>query len=370
MHDPRFDRLADVLVSFSTHLQKGERVLIDAFDIPPEMTVALVRAATRAKALPYVQIHQAQVSRALALGVVEEQLEVSSAIELARMKKMDAYIAVRGGANITEQSDVPPSQLKLVARKMKPVLDWRVKKTKWCVLRWPSSSMAQLAGMSTEAFENFYFDVCTLDYSRMVPGMKALKALMDKTDRVHIEGPGTDLRFSIKDIPAVTCGGSHNIPDGEVFTAPVKTSVEGHVTYNAPSIYQGTAFDNVRLEFKGGKIVGATANNTEKLNAILDSDAGARFIGEFAIAFNPHILSPMRDILFDEKISGSFHFTPGQCYEQTENGNRSQVHWDMVNIQRPDWGGGTIRFDGKVIRQDGVFLPKSLQALNPEYLLG
>ena len=370
MHDPRFDRLADVLVSFSTHLQKGERVLIDAFDIPPEMTVALVRAATRAKALPYVQIHQAQVSRALALGMVEEQLEVSSAIELARMKKMDAYIAVRGGANITEQSDVPPSQLKLVARKMKPVLDWRVKKTKWCVLRWPSPSMAQLAGMSTEAFENFYFDVCTLDYSRMVPGMKALKALMDKTDRVHIEGPGTDLRFSIKDIPAVTCGGSHNIPDGEVFTAPVKTSVEGHVTYNAPSIYQGTAFDNVRLEFKGGKIVGATANNTEKLNAILDSDAGARFIGEFAIAFNPHILSPMRDILFDEKISGSFHFTPGQCYEQTENGNRSQVHWDMVNIQRSDWGGGTIRFDGKVIRQDGVFLPKSLQALNPEHLLG
>ena len=370
MHDPRFDRLADVLVSFSTHLQKGERVLIDAFDIPPEMTVALVRAATRAKALPYVQIHQAQVSRALALGMVEEQLEVSSAIELARMKKMDAYIAVRGGANITEQSDVPPSQLKLVARKMKPVLDWRVKKTKWCVLRWPSPSMAQLAGMSTEAFETFYFDVCTLDYSRMVPGMKALKALMDKTDRVHIEGPGTDLRFSIKDIPAVTCGGSHNIPDGEVFTAPVKTSVEGHVTYNAPSIYQGTAFDNVRLEFKGGKIVGATANNTEKLNAILDSDAGARFIGEFAIAFNPHILSPMRDILFDEKISGSFHFTPGQCYEQTENGNRSQVHWDMVNIQRSDWGGGTIRFDGKVIRQDGVFLPKSLHALNPEHLLG
>lgn len=370
MHDPRFDRLADLLVCFSTRLQKGERVLIDAFDIPPEMTVALVRAAARVKALPYVQIHQAQVSRALAMGVVEEQVEVSAAIELARMKKMDAYIAVRGGANITEQSDVPPGQLKLLARKMKPVLDWRVKKTKWCVLRWPSASMAQLAGMSTEAFENFYFKVCTLDYSRMVPGMKALKALMDRTDRVHIEGPGTDLRFSIKDIPAVTCGGSHNIPDGEVFTAPVKTSVEGHVTFNAPSIYQGTAFDHVRLEFKSGKIAGATANNTEKLNAILDSDAGARFIGEFAIAFNPHILSPMRDILFDEKISGSFHFTPGQCYEETENGNRSQVHWDMVNIQRADWGGGTIRFDGKVIRQDGLFVPKSLQALNPEHLLG
>jgi aminopeptidase len=253
---------------------------------------------------------------------------------------------------------------------MKPVLDWRVKRTKWCVLRWPSSSMAQLASMSTEAFEKFYFDVCTLDYSRMVPGMKALKTLMDRTDKVEIRGPGTDLRFSIKGIPAIPCGGKHNIPDGEVFTAPVKNSVQGHITYNAPSIYQGTAFDNVRLEFKDGKIVNASANNTEKLNQILNSDAGARYIGEFAIAFNPHILSPMRDILFDEKIRGSFHFTPGQCYEQTENGNRSQVHWDLVNIQRKEYGGGTIHFDGKLIRENGVFVPKSLHPLNPEYLLG
>jgi aminopeptidase len=329
-----------------------------------------VRAARAAGAFPYVQLHQSVVSREIAMGVSEAQLEVSSSIELARMKKMDAYIAVRGGFNITEMSDVPAEQMKLVSRKMKPVLDWRVKKTKWCVLRWPSASMAQLAGMSTEAFENFYFEVCTLDYARMVPGMKALKALMDRTDKVHIQGPGTDLRFSIKDIPAITCGGSHNIPDGEVFTAPVKNSVEGYITFNAPSIYQGTAFDNVRLEFKAGKIVGATANNPVKLNEILNSDAGARYIGEFAIAFNPHILSPMRDILFDEKISGSFHFTPGQCYEQTENGNRSQVHWDLVNIQREDCGGGTIHFDGKLVRENGLFVPKALQALNPDYLLG
>ena len=266
-------------------------------------------------------------------------------------------------------SDVSPAQLKLIARKMKPVLDWRVKKTRWCVLRWPSPSMAQLAGMSTEAFETFYFDVCTLDYSKMIPGMKALKTLMERTDKVHIQGPGTDLKFSIKGIAAIPCGGQHNIPDGEVFTAPVKNSVEGYISYNAPTIYQGTAFDNVRLEFKAGRIVNATANNTAKLNAILDSDPGARYIGEFAIAFNPHILKPMRDILFDEKICGSFHFTPGQCYESTENGNHSQVHWDLVNIQRPDWGGGTIHFDGKLIREDGVFVPKSLHALNPENLV-
>jgi aminopeptidase len=343
-------------------------VLIDAFDIPAEMTVALVRAVRAHGGIPFVQTHQARVSREMALHAEEEQLEFAAAQELARMRKMQAYIALRGGHNITEMSDVPAEKMKLVARRFKPVLDWRVKKTRWCVLRWPTPSMAQLAGMSTEQFEDFYFNVCTLEYAKMIPGMKALKELMERTDKVEIKGPGTDLRFSVKNIPAVICGGTHNIPDGEVFTAPVKNSVQGHIQFNAGTIYQGTAFDNVRLEFKDGKIVGATSNNTEKLNKILDSDPGARYIGEFSLAFNPHILHPMRDILFDEKIRGSFHFTPGQCYEETENGNRSQVHWDMVCIQRPDYGGGMIHFDGKLIREDGRFVPKSLQGLNPERL--
>ena len=370
MHDPRFDKLAELLVNFSAKLKPNEKVLIDAFDIPSEMTVALIRAAREAGALPMVQTHQARVGREMALGATEKQYDLIAAHELARMKKMDAYIAVRGAENICETSDVPTDQMQLVAKKMKLVLDHRVKKTRWCVLRWPSASMAQQAGMSTEQFEDFYFDVCTLDYARMQPGMRALKQLMDSTDRVEISGPGTDLRFSIKNIPAIICGGNHNIPDGEVFNSPVKNSVQGYVSFNAPTIYQGTAFDNIRLAFKDGKVVEATGSNTKRLNEILDSDAGARYIGEFSLAFNPHILHPMRDILFDEKISGSFHFTPGQAYEGADNGNRSQVHWDMVNIQRPDYGGGTIHFDGKLIRRDGLFVPKQLQSLNPDRLLG
>jgi len=368
MHDPRFDKLAHGIITFSTALKKGETVLIDAHDIPPEMTVALIRAARAVGAVPLVQTHQARVSREMARGAQDEQLEIHAGLQLTLIKKMDAYIALRGGDNITELSDVPPEQMKLVAKRMKAVLDWRVTKTRWCVLRWPSPSMAQSAGMSTEAFEEFYFKVCTLDYAKMAPGMAALVAAMKTTDLVEIKGPGTDLRFSIKGVPALGSGGCYNVPDGEVFTAPVRTSVQGHITYNAPTVYQGVAFDNVRLEFRDGKIIKATANHTEKLNAILDSDPGARYIGEFAIGFNPHIMHPMRDILFDEKINGSFHFTPGQCYEQTENGNRSQVHWDLVSIQREDYGGGTIHFDGKLIRENGRFVPKPLQALNPERL--
>lgn len=369
MNDPRFDQLARLLTGFSTQVKTGDKVLLDSFDIPPEMTVALIRAVRALGATPVVQLHQARISRELAREATEEQYGFIARHELARMKQIDAYIAIRGSENIAEMADVPGDKMKLVSGKMRPVIDHRVKKTRWCVLRWPTSAMAQQAGMSTEAFEDFFFKVCTLDYSRMQPGMKALVALMNKTDRVEIKGPGTDLSFSIKGIPAIPCGGSHNIPDGEVFTAPVKKSVQGVVSYNAPTIYQGTPFDQVRLEFRDGKIVDATSSNTARLNEILDSDAGARYIGEFAIGFNPYILHPMRDILFDEKICGSFHFTPGQCYETTENGNRSQVHWDLVCIQREDYGGGTIHFDGKLIRENGRFVPKALQALNPENLV-
>jgi aminopeptidase len=364
MHDQRFDKLAKLLVEYSTRLKRNDNLLIEAFDVPDEMVIALVRATRKAGAVPFVQIQRNRVSRELALEASDRQLNFASQHELARMKKMQAYIALRGSHNITELSDVPVSKMQLVAKKMRPVQDHRVKKTKWCVLRWPTASMAQLAGMSTEAFEDFYFDVCTLDYEKLQPGMKALKEFMERTDRVQIKGPGTNLRFSIKEIPAVICGGDRNIPDGEVFTAPIKNSVEGHVTFNAPSIYQSIAFDGIRLDFKNGKVIKATSNQTDKLNKILNSDAGARYIGEFSLGFNPYVLEPMRDILFDEKIAGSFHFTPGQAYEEADNGNRSQVHWDMVCIQRKNYGGGEIYFDGKLIRRDGEFLPKELRSLN------
>ncbi len=364
MHDPRIDQLARQLIRYSTALKKGETVLLDMYDTPPEMAVALVRAAREAGAIPFVNLNDSKVTREMYRHASDPQYEIQSALLLAQMKKMSAYLAIRGSHNITETSDVPAESMKLVMKHMRPVIDYRVKKTRWCVLRWPNSAMAQQAGMSTEAFEDFYFRVCLLDYRKLAPGMKALEKLMTATDKVHIKGPGTDLKFSIKGIRAIACGGDRNIPDGECFTAPVKNSVEGVISYNAPTIYQGIAFDNIRLEFSKGKVVKATANNTEAINRILDSDEGARYVGEFALGFNPEIRHPMRDILFDEKIAGSFHFTPGQAYEEADNGNRSQVHWDMVNIQRPDYGGGEIWFDGKLIRKDGIFLPKNLQLLN------
>jgi aminopeptidase len=368
MSDPRFARLAEVLAGFSTELKTGERVLIDAFDVPDAFTIALVRAAQARGAMPYVNNQRARITRELLQGATAEQYATTAAVELARMEQMQAYIAVRGSDNIFETSDVPAERVQTVAKVMKPVLDHRVNKTKWVVLRWPSSAMAQQAGMSTEAFEDFFFRVCTFDYRRFAPGMKALADLMGRTDRVHLKGPGTDLRFSIKGIGAVACGGLRNIPDGEVFSCPVLDSVEGVIQYNAPTVYLGSSFEGIRLVFKAGRIIEATSNNTKRLNEILDTDPGARSIGEFAIGFNPHILQPMRDILFDEKIAGSFHFTPGQAYADAGNGNNSAVHWDMVSIQRPEHGGGEIWFDGQLIRKDGLFTLPELRQLNPEEL--
>lgn len=364
-----YTQLAKLLTGFSINLQKGERVLIDAHDIPTEMVIALIRAVRELEGIPYVQTQQARINRELVNGIAAGQYESQSDWELKRMESMDAYIALRGGNNIFEMSDVSPEKMTQVMQAMKPVLDHRVNQTKWVILRWPTPAMAQQALMSTEAFEEFFFRVCTQDYSRMKDGMLALETRMRQADQVELSGPNCDLRFSIKGIGAVACGGRHNIPDGEVFSCPVRDSVEGSITFNAPTVYQGVSFDSIHLKFEKGKIVNATGNNTERLNAILDSDVGARYIGEFAIAFNPHILEPMRDILFDEKIAGSFHFTPGQAYEDADNGNRSQVHWDMVQIQRPEYGGGEIRFDGELIRKEGLFVPDDLKKLNPDYLL-
>ncbi len=355
-------------MGYSLELKRGERVLIDVADVPDEFAIALVRAARAAGATPLMEVRHTRVTREILRGIDARQATLIRDIELFRMKKVQAYIAVRGAANASENSDVAGDRMALYSRTIRPVLDYRVNKTRWVVLRWPTPSMAQGANMSTEAFENLYFDVCTMDYRKMAKAMAPLEKRMKRANKVHLKGPGTDLTFSIRGMGAILCKGDRNIPDGEVFSCPVKDSVNGRITYNTPSLYSGTRFENVSLEFKSGKIVNATASETKRLNEILDTDAGARYVGEFSLGLNPHIVNPMCDILFDEKIAGSLHFTPGQAYEKCDNGNRSAVHWDLVLIQRKEWGGGEVWFDGELIRKDGLFVPKDLKPLNPANL--
>jgi aminopeptidase len=367
MNDPRVQKLGDLLLDHSCRIQKGEKILIEAFDLPDATLVCrLVEGAAKRGATPLVSWKSNAVLRSLYQTATEESMKLAGQLESARMEHVQAYIGVRGAANSSQFADVPQEKMDLYQLHWWKAVhtDIRITKTKWVVLRYPTDSFAQAANMSTAAFEDFYFDVCTADYAAMAEAQKPLVARMEATDRVKIIAPATELEFSIKGIPVIPCAGDRNIPDGEVFTAPVRDSINGRIRFNTPSRYQGTVFDNIEFEFKDGRIVKATANETEKLNKILDSDEGGRYCGEWAIGVNNRVREPMLDTLFDEKIGGSFHLTPGQAYDIADNGNDSRIHWDLVLIQRPDYGGGEIWFDGELVRKDGRFVPSDLQGLN------
>ncbi len=373
MRDSRFRKLAHLLVNYSCEAKAGDKVLIEAIDVPQEFTGELIRATHEAGAIPFIKLDSNAIRRTLLKEGSQESWAFQAEVEGSLMKQVQCYIAVRGNHNVSDLSDISPAKQELYEKTFyQPVhFETRVKKTRWVVLRWPTSAMAQLAEMSTEAFEDFFFNVCTLDYARMERAMQPLVKRMQTADKVHIRGPkDTDLTFSIKDIGARGCSGKRNIPDGEVFSAPVKTSVNGVIHYNTPTIYRGETHLNVRFEFKEGKIINATSNNSDKLNQVLDSDEGARYIGEFAIGFNPFCLKPMKDILFDEKMAGSLHFTPGMAYQECDNGNKSNIHWDLVLRQTAEMGGGEIYFDDVLIRKDGLFVIDDLKPLNPEFLQG
>jgi aminopeptidase len=367
--DKRIKKLANNLVNYSTKIQKGENVLIRVGGLSGKpLALQLIKEVYAAGGYPFVEIKDQSITREIALQCSKDKQDVQSKADLQLMKEMDAYISVTATDNFSEMSDIPVKKITELMDSDKPVLDERVNNTKWVVLRYPTNAMAQKSDMSLEKFEDFFYDVCNLDYSKMAEEMESLVSLMEKTDKVHIKGPGTDLKFSIKDINVIPCAGEANIPDGEVYTAPVKDSVNGYITYNTPSNYQGFTYKDIRLEFENGKIVKAEANDTEKINELLDTDEGARYMGEFAIGVNPYITKPMENILFDEKIMGSIHFTPGKSYDDASNGNDSKVHWDIVLIQTPEFGGGEIWFDDVLIRKDGKFVIDELKGLNPENL--
>ncbi|MCD7905369.1 MAG: aminopeptidase [Clostridiales bacterium] len=368
--DSRTLKLAENIVNYSIKVKEGEKVLVSSGGLTCLPFVrAVIKEVYKAGGVPYCDITEAAVTRELLLGGSEEQWKFSAEIDTAKMKGMDAYIGIGGNVNTAELSDVPSDKMELYTKfYQRPVTDVRLKK-KWVVLRYPNASLAQCMGTSQEAFEDFFYKVCNLDYSKMSKAMDSLAELMNKTDRVRLTAKNTDISFSIKDIPAIKCDGTMNIPDGEVYTAPVKNSVNGKITYNTPSPYHGFNFEDVSLTFKDGKIIEATSNNNAKINEILDTDEGARYVGEFAIGVNPFITSPMKNILFDEKIRGSIHFTPGNAYDDADNTNRSAIHWDLVLIMTKEYGGGEIYFDDKLIRKDGIFVIPELLCLNPENLV-
>jgi aminopeptidase len=373
MKDNRNATLAKSLIDYSVSLKPGEILYLEIKGIEAlELGKEVVRYAAEKGAVPFWYYNDESVLRQFMKTATEEQMKKLSDFHLDMMKKSAAYIGLRGSNNPFDLSDIDRKQVERFQKIFyKPVhLEQRVKHTKWVVLRYPNNAMAQLAETSQEKFEDFYYNVCNLNYAKMSGAMDPLVELLSKTDRVRIVAPETDLTFSIKGIGVVKCDGTRNIPDGEVYTAPVRESINGTIRYNTPSLYEGYVYNNISFTFKDGKIIKAASSSFEdKLNKILDTDENARYIGEFSLGLNPFVLHPMKDTLFDEKIRGSIHLTPGCCYDEAPNGNVSAIHWDLVLIQRKDYGGGEIYFDDKLIRKDGIFTdPKLEQAFSEENL--
>lgn len=365
MRDPRVSEMAKVLVDYSTRIKKGDRVLIAAAGFEAAPLVKEVYALCLQRGAEYVEYSFSlpEIDRQLYNLASKKQLEVFPQHKLDFYKTLTAYIGISAGENSMVNANSNQKSMVAYQKLTRPLVDQRVRHTKWVVTRYPTQGAAQEARMSLDEYEDYLFGACNIDWAAESKKMEKLKKLMDRTDRVCLKGPDTDLTFSIKGIDAIKCDGRYNIPDGEVFTAPVRDSVQGFITYNCPTIYQGKEFNSIRLEFVDGKIVKATAGEmTKALNDILDTDEGARYIGEFAVGVNPNIRTPMRNILFDEKISGSIHFTPGQAYDEADNGNRSAVHWDMVRLMKD----GEIWFDDRLIQKNGSFVLPELELLNPE----
>ncbi|HEX2768079.1 MAG TPA: aminopeptidase [Geobacteraceae bacterium] len=365
MQDPRVKELAGVLVNYSTRVKKGDVVLISAsgFEAAPLVQELYTLCMERGAAYVEYEFTVPEINRHFYNKATKRQLSYFPEHKLDFMEKATVYIAISAGENSMVMAQANQANMIAWSKVVRPIIDQRVKHTRWVITRYPTHGAAQEARMSLQEYEDYLFSACCIDWNTESKKQEKLKRLMDKADRVRIIAADTDLSFSIRGMPGIKCDGRYNIPDGEVFTAPVRDSVEGYITYNCPTLYQGKEFNSIRLEFTKGRIVKASAPGMDQfLNKVLDTDEGARYIGEFSIGVNPGITQPMRNILFDEKIFGSIHFTPGQCYDECDNGNRSAVHWDMVKILKGD---GEIRFDDQPIQKDGRFVHKDLLALNP-----
>jgi aminopeptidase len=365
MKDPRITQFAEILVDYSTRVKKGDVVLINAAGLEALPLVKELHSLCLKRGAAYVEyaFSVPEIDRNFYNLANKQQLGRFPQHKLDFFKTLTVYIGIAAGDNSMVMANARQEAMVAYQKLTKPLVDQRVKHTRWVVTRYPTHAAAQEAGMSLDEYEDYLFSACCIDWHSESKKQARLKKLIDKTNEVRIVAPDTDLTFSIEGMPGIKCDGRLNMPDGEVFTAPVRDSVQGHITYNCPSIYQGKEFNGVRFEFRDGRIVKACAEAgmSGALNKILDTDEGARYIGEFSLGINPGIRRPMRNILFDEKIFGSIHFTPGQAYDECDNGNRSAVHWDLVRILSD----GEIRFDGVLIQKQGTFVHRDLLELNP-----
>ncbi len=364
----RLKKLSAIIINHSIKVKKNDKVLITyQTNDASEFIKYLVKDILNAEGIPTVKYTNPELENLVKENITNALIENRKNIMKFEVEEYDSFIQIHSNLSDYYDKNIDTNLNNKLKESMQPYKDILVNKRHWVLLNYPSLVDAYKAKMTYDEFFNFSLDVMTAPYDKMYKDMLPLKELMEKTDKVRIVSPGTDITFSIKGLPAIICAGEANIPDGEVFTAPVRDSVNGTITYNTPSPYNGYVYHDVSLTFKDGKIVECHASNDEeKLKELFDTDEGSKYVGEFSFGLNPKIMNPMGDILFDEKIAGSIHFTPGSSYDECDNGNKSKVHFDMVLIQREEYGGGEIYLDDVLVRKDGKFVLPELENLNYE----
>ena len=358
-------KLAEIIVHHSLKVKENEKVLIN-FDGIESMPLIreIVHEVIKSKGVVEIDYQDQDINDYVRSHLTDEIISVKANKMKYQVENYDCFVRICYRKSDYYDKNTNKDMKGKLLSSLEPYKEIQINKRRWVLLNYPSMVDSFKARMTPEEFYDFAFSTMTVDYDKMYQDMLPLKALMEKTDKVRIVAPNTDITFSIKGMPAIICAGESNIPDGECFTAPLKNSVNGTITYNVPSPYQGEIFENVSLTFKDGQIIKASSNHNEKIKEIFSTDDGARYVGEFSLGLNPMIMEPMGDILYDEKIAGSIHFTPGCCYDECPNGNKSNIHWDMVLIQRKEHGGGEIYFDDVLIRKDGLFVLPELKNLN------
>jgi aminopeptidase len=365
MTDIRLEKLAQLIVNYSVKVRSGDKVAIYASSIAEPLIKEVYKNVLHAGGHPFIMVSPGGIEDILFKNASDEQLKYVHEPVKYIMEHYDVRISIASDDNTRELSQVDSSRIVLHRQARTELNKIFMERSasgalRWVVTLFPTNAYAQDAGMSLSDYEDFVYSACLPDMDDPVGYWQRFSVWQDgiiewlkAKENVHIVGPDTDLRLSIKDRIFVNCDGRFNMPDGEIFTGPVEDSIDGYVTFSYPSHYSGREVTGVRLQFEHGKVIQAHADKDEEfLIKTLDTDNGARYIGEFAIGTNEGINRFTGEILFDEKINGSFHMALGAGYPETGSKNESAIHWDMICDLRQ---GGEIRVDGELLYRDGKF---------------
>jgi len=355
MIDPRWQQLADILVNYSTGVKKGDRVLITMMEIDTfPLARSVYAAAINAGGLPFVEFQSAYLERDLMKHGSKEQVDWICEMQTGGMEWADVYVGLRGARNPNEFIDIDAKTLSAHKKAMGKVSAMRNDLTRWVLVRVPNESFAQQASSSLDEMMAFFFNATLRDWAAETERWQEINRVFQSAETVRITGYHTDITFSTKGRIYEVADGHKNMPDGEIFTAPVDDSAEGHIYFEFPGVYMGQLVHGITLEFNKGLVVKATAEqNEELLIQLLEMDEGSRRLGEFGVGVNFGIDRFSYDILYDEKIGGTIHLALGRAYAECNGINQSALHWDIIKDLRQE---GEIFLDGKKIFEKGGYL--------------